>query len=761
MNWGFWKKITHGGSIYTKTFGGLLGLSFAVLFIFYIFLNSTVSSHHREQIAVSNLDHLRLSASSLEVTFDVMTQSMTQTMWNHDFIDYMVNPKQNDPDMNYRIIQHLKTCVRNSDLLSRAYFYSPLDDSVFQNGDSILTKDTLPDKNVLAAYEACEYVGVPNSSGTSTQVFCHNGRMFLFQELNIASHIGTLVYEINRDVVRQKLLPAGEEGGSILVFDAQYRQLFVDGSSETTLSAWPQAGHLISYENLDRLRNDSQGYYTYQSEWGWYFLLPLNSDSLSVSWCQLLALYLPLFLLLMAICVVFSWYISRVIYRPINRLMQVVAPTWKEEPAFRSSEVDILENAYSNALEKHAELHGIMDAIAPEILESMLKNLLIGKHLTQARVTEILQGIGNPISVRGRFFVIACQIFPDSGRQIDDTELNLYLLAVRNLAQQLSSPESRLYSIHTDKLTVGLICCFPESRTLSQLSQDANQIQQALRLHTEAMPFRLFCARGKFYPNLLDIRYSYREAVEKSQYQQYLYSTGEQPDQDHLDETCELVMNQELIKSRVKDIMGRATENAPTQAESLMGRVLEEIDRQTKGFEQYKQLIMIFQDEMLERVISYPLTEEDQQRLSYRRVLSPDMFTGKEELIQAVKEDARMMFRMVASYSQKSRYKYIEQAKQYVEENYMDSNLSLNSVGDQVGISASYLSELWSEVTNEKFSSYLGTLRIAKAQQLLSTTKLPIKEIGYRCGFNSAQNFIRVFKKYTGIPPGQFRDSVQ
>ena len=119
------------------------------------------------------------------------------------------------------------------------------------------------------------------------------------------------------------------------------------------------------------------------------------------------------------------------------------------------------------------------------------------------------------------------------------------------------------------------------------------------------------------------------------------------------------------------------------------------------------------------------------------------------------------MFRMVCTYSQKTRYKYIEHAKQYVSDNYMDSNLSLNSVGDYVGISASYLSELWREVTGEKFSVYLGMLRVEKAQQLLKTTKLTTKEIGFRCGFNSLQNFIRVFKKYTGVPPGQFRETIQ
>ena len=164
-------------------------------------------------------------------------------------------------------------------------------------------------------------------------------------------------------------------------------------------------------------------------------------------------------------------------------------------------------------------------------------------------------------------------------------------------------------------------------------------------------------------------------------------------------------------------------------------------------------------DELLERCIAYPLSEEDQKVLSERHSALAAL-TGPKEIQSYVEGEERRLLRMIFNYSRKNQYKYIDQAKEYIADHYMDSSLSLNEIGDHIGISASYLSELFNAVTHEKFTSYLASFRVEKARQLLHATKLTIKEIGFRCGFNSIQNFIRVFKKCTNQTPGQYRDSL-
>lgn len=758
-------KFLRRGTIYFKTFYGILAVSVCVLSIFYISFNLMITKQNREQIALYNLNLLRLSSESLDVAVEVMSQGMTQTMWSSDFISFMVRPNQNSQELNYRICQQLKTCVNSGETLCRAWFYSPLSDMVFESSGTIYTKQTMKDWDVIQAYEDSDHTEEISLSRTSTTLFYNRERLFLFQELNIASHIGTLVYELNMSNIRQRLLLPGKAETPILVFDEKGQSIFVNPTQRKMVPLNLNRKDLfITLENSTQQADHClNGYYLYTGADGWCYLLPTDPSLLSISWERVLITFLPAFLLLTLVGLVLAWYISRVIYQPIDHLMRVVGANRDWDNKKQRNEVDFLESAYSLALEEQAQLHGIVSDIAPEILESMLKNLLIGKHLTQERVGEILRGINDPILVRGRFFVIACQMVPDERRKIEDTEINLYLLAIRNLVNRLSDENGKIYDIRTDVLTLGLICCYPENCSLSYLSQMSGKIQQTLQLNTQAMPFQLFCARGKIYPDLLDVRYSYREAMEKVRHQQYFRNTeGKEQPLTEGGGDGELVINQTLLQARAKDILDRAVENTPDLARSLMERVINEIDRQAQDNKEYAKLLQILQDEMLERVISYPLSQEDQHVLSQCRTDPEDpRFTQRDEMQKAFQDEAELMFRMVCTYSQKTRYKYIEHAKQYVGDNYMDSNLSLTRVGDYVGISASYLSELWREVTGEKFSVYLASLRVSKAQQLLQTTKLTTKEIGFRCGFNSVQNFIRVFKKYTGSPPGQFRGNIQ
>ena len=95
--------------------------------------------------------------------------------------------------------------------------------------------------------------------------------------------------------------------------------------------------------------------------------------------------------------------------------------------------------------------------------------------------------------------------------------------------------------------------------------------------------------------------------------------------------------------------------------------------------------------------------------------------------------------------------------KDIIEKNYMDPNLSLNTVAETIGINASYLSKIYKTNLNINFTDYLNRFRITKSKELLRTTTDNQQTIAEACGFNSSQNYIRVFKKITGFTPGEYR----
>lgn len=95
--------------------------------------------------------------------------------------------------------------------------------------------------------------------------------------------------------------------------------------------------------------------------------------------------------------------------------------------------------------------------------------------------------------------------------------------------------------------------------------------------------------------------------------------------------------------------------------------------------------------------------------------------------------------------------------KAYVEENYMDAALSVNSMADQFHMSANYLSKVFKEVGGEKLSQYIHKVRLIHAKELLMTG-VKLDDITIRCGFGSQRTFLRIFKQYEGVTPTQFRE---
>jgi two-component system response regulator YesN len=113
------------------------------------------------------------------------------------------------------------------------------------------------------------------------------------------------------------------------------------------------------------------------------------------------------------------------------------------------------------------------------------------------------------------------------------------------------------------------------------------------------------------------------------------------------------------------------------------------------------------------------------------------------------------------TYTQPKNGKLIQQAKNYIDQHYMDADLSLNDISTLTNLSPSHFSTVFSRETSQTFIDYLTAVRIQKAKELLRTTNLKSSEISYRVGYNDPHYFSFVFKKNTGFSPSEFREQIQ
>ncbi len=99
----------------------------------------------------------------------------------------------------------------------------------------------------------------------------------------------------------------------------------------------------------------------------------------------------------------------------------------------------------------------------------------------------------------------------------------------------------------------------------------------------------------------------------------------------------------------------------------------------------------------------------------------------------------------------------IDSAIRYIDKNYTDEGISLNSVAQAINISANYLSALFSQKMGESFVEYLTQKRMTRAKQLLRQTGKRSGEIAYEVGYKDPRYFSFVFKKTQGCTPRSYR----
>lgn len=109
----------------------------------------------------------------------------------------------------------------------------------------------------------------------------------------------------------------------------------------------------------------------------------------------------------------------------------------------------------------------------------------------------------------------------------------------------------------------------------------------------------------------------------------------------------------------------------------------------------------------------------------------------------------------------RSSHGMMEAIKKYIDENHTDPNLSRERLGEMFDIHVNSISKLFKDEFGDKFVDYLLKVRIEHARKLLGETGESVEQIGSMVGYTNSISFIRAFKKYTGITPGDYRKEIQ
>lgn len=176
-------------------------------------------------------------------------------------------------------------------------------------------------------------------------------------------------------------------------------------------------------------------------------------------------------------------------------------------------------------------------------------------------------------------------------------------------------------------------------------------------------------------------------------------------------------------------------------------------------FNLYKIYLIQITTTLLKLVQAYELNIEEVFEVGFNCYSHIDKFDSMDKAKEWFIEKGLKISSLIKRERLDSSKLLIEKAKEYINENYNDSEISVEKLCKHLHVSPTYFSTIFKRETGENFVNYLTTVRLDKAVNLLNTTDFKTYVIAQNVGYPEANYFSYVFKRRFGVSPSKYRNN--
>ena len=254
---------------------------------------------------------------------------------------------------------------------------------------------------------------------------------------------------------------------------------------------------------------------------------------------------------------------------------------------------------------------------------------------------------------------------------------------------------------------------------------------------------------GNIYQDTKDLSESYKQALhalKQCSLEEAFHIYGE-----HTAAICRTAPD---IPGSARELLCQLKKNDRKEMGELLSAVSTELILKSENLAQAK-----------ERVYNLLLLLTGKVRQQYAEVTLLTEFTVSLEEILTLNDTKELTLYLemqlitmqegILKFNRTNNHYIVEQAMMYISENY-SHNITLDDMAAYLRISPFYLSRVFKKNTGKNFTDVLAERRIEAAKRLLHQKK-SIKEVTYETGFNSQNYFSKIFKKYVGCSPREYR----
>ena len=446
--------------------------------------------------------------------------------------------------------------------------------------------------------------------------------------------------------------------------------------------------------------------------------------------------------------ILLSLVLSRSNYRPIQKLVQKIMDqdTMADQEQEGINEFEIITNKWTDVQNKNEELSALLNRQRPMVVASCLRRILKGKFKTSEEMEATLKSANINLSYRYNFVILLPIPVEDSFEE----DKNLRIMTVLAGFMQ---PFIHIYGLDMLKDNGIAVIVNCEERTAGEKNVDirlsvADHLCRELETRYEiSIPFYI----GRIYEDVMDINRSFLEsAAIASDYHMLgnqkviLFEEIGYEEQNIQYPILEQALFIQCLKQANEEAALKALDNMIGEIEPLKSFVI----TQCLCFD-----IINITIKTLDQLKGFELKNVDLKKLITFKSL-PEF---REKMAGLTIE----MCRQFAEFKDSRNNERKSEILDYVNCHYGDSSMGLESVADEFGVSSNYLSRFFKQETGCSFIQYVTMIRMDRARELLVNSNKQIKEIVAEIGYIDVANFVRKFKGYEGVTPGQYREKMR
>ena len=438
----------------------------------------------------------------------------------------------------------------------------------------------------------------------------------------------------------------------------------------------------------------------------------------------------------------------------LGKISDVISSRKKEEEARQKYMKDMEE---IRILERQKFMH---DMINGKI--SVQESIATGKELG--------------IDITAPFYsIILIQVFPKEPDKIDANEYSGVSEEIYGKIKGIYDGESHVYPYEQ----VGdVLCLLEKADSINEIEENINNIIANMKSLMDNYKDNIyFISIGKIVERIRDVNISYADANRKFA-ERYMCEDsfvfcgddfpvsgrfGEEIDKDAIGpedfDLSKLDIGAIDVRMISKKTIFHFLRNGTlSEVDDLVDEYFESIGKEATESTIIRQYVLV------ESLLSSAALLES---LGVDKEKSSEILGDLSETIKDVDSSDRAreyistLLKKVIEYRNKiSDKKYtevIDKAKKYIQENYQNDEMSLQSVALNVNISSNHFSTIFRKETGETFIDYLTTVRMDRAKELLTCTAVKTSEIGFEVGYKDPHYFSYIFKKTQGISPKEYR----